>query len=149
MGKKNKNKWIQVGNFLLALENNSLGTVLCVKNVAGNWSVRWREDSYMFAVLTSQIQDEKCHAYVDALLTVFYTATNYPHDLVAIIEKNDTPFINGFCKLIQEQTEYEVSVKKDATKEDDEAALKEVAEMQEIQDELEKLEEENGEDDIH
>ena len=97
----------------------------------------------MFAVLTSQIQDEKCHAYVEALLTLFYAATNYPHDLVAIIEKNDTPFINGFCKLIQEQTDFEVGIKKDATPEEDEAALKEVAEMQEIQDELEKLEEED------
>lgn len=142
--KKSENKWIQVGNYLLALEKNSFGAVLCVKNLAGNWSIRWGEDSYLFAVLTSQIQDEKCHAYVDALLTVFYTATNYPHDLVAIIEKNDTPFINGFCKLIQEQTNFEVSIKKNATQEEDDAALKEVVQMQEIQDELEKLDKEDG-----
>ena len=142
--KKSENKWIQVGNYLLALEKNSLGAVLCVKNLAGNWSIRWGQDSYLFAVLTSQIQDEKCHAYVDALLTVFYTATNYPHDLVAIIEKNDTPFINGFSKLIQEQTDFEVSIKKNATQEEDDAALKEVVQMQEIQDELEKLDKEDG-----
>ena len=142
--KKSENKWIQVGNYLLALEKNSLGAVLCVKNLSGNWSIRWGEDSYLFAVLTSQIQDEKCHAYVDALLTVFYTATNYPHDLVAIIEKNDTPFINGFCKLIQEQTDFEVSIKKNDTQEEDDAALKEVVQMQEIQDELEKLDKEDG-----
>ena len=135
---------MQISNFLLCHESNSIGRVLCVRAVSGQWSIRWSEDTYVYAVLTRLMEDEKCHNYVEALLTLFFAATNYPHDFASVANNNGTPFMNGFTKLMNEQTDYEVSLQEKPTKEEDEAALKEVGEMQEIMDELEKLDDENG-----
>lgn len=142
MSKKKEAKWMQVGNYLLGVEENSLGKALCAKSVSGNWSLRWREDNLMFAVVLNMLGDEKCHSYVESLLTLCYAATNYPHDLVSIIERQETPVMNGFAKLVKEQAEFEASVAKQPTKEQDAEALKEVVEMQEVQDELERMDEE-------
>lgn len=142
MSKKKEAKWMQVGNYLLGVEENSLGKALCAKSVSGNWSLRWREDNLMFAVVLNMLGDEKCHSYVESLLTLCYAATNYPHDLVSIVERQGTPVMNGFAKLVKEQAEFEASVAKQPTEEQDAEALKEVAEMQEVQDELERLDEE-------
>lgn len=142
MSKKKEAKWMQVGNYLLGVEENSLGKALCAKSVSGNWSIRWREDNFMFAVVLNMLGDEKCHSYVESLLTLCYAATNYPHDLVSIIERQETPVMNGFAKLVKEQAEFEASVAKQPTEEQDAEALKEVAEMQEVQDELERLDKE-------
>ena len=115
-----------------------------MRAISGQWSIRWSDDTYIYAVLTRLMEDEKCHAYIDALLTLFFTATNYPHDFASVANGDGTPFINGFTKLMNEQTQYEVSLKEKATEEQDEAALKEVGEMTEIEEELEKLDKENG-----
>lgn len=104
----------------------------------------WEEGTMMYAVLLNFLRDEKTHEYIRALLTLFYAATNYPHDMVALIEKQQTPFINGFTKLLNEQTEFEVSVSKKNTPEEDDAALKEVGEMEDIKEQLEELDKENG-----
>lgn len=143
--KTNNEKWQQIGNYLLAKEKNSLGEVLCVRAVSGQWSIRWSDDTYVYAVLMRLMHDEKCHPYIEALLTLFFAATNYPHDFAALAETKQTPFINGFTKLLNEQTELELSFKRDATAEEDEAALKEVGEMHDIQEELEKLDEHEAE----
>ena len=145
MKKTSNDKWLQIGNYVLAKEKNSLGTALCVRAVSGQWSIRWSEDTYVYAVLTRLMHDEKCIRYVEALLTLFFAATNYPHDFAALAETQQTPFINGFTRLVNEQTELELSFKRPATSEEDEAALSEVAEMHDIQEELEKLEEHEGE----
>lgn len=142
MSKKKEAKWMQVGNYLLGVEENSLGKALCAKSVSGNWSLRWREDNLMFAVVLNMLGDEKCHSYVESLLTLCYAATNYPHDLVSIVERQETPVMNGFAKLVKEQAEFEASVAQQPTEEQDAEALKEVAEMQEVQDELERLDKE-------
>lgn len=141
-----KTKWIQISNFLLGYEKNSLGQVLCVRAVSGQWSIRWGEDTYVYAVLTRLMGDEKCHKYIEALLSLFFAATNYAHDFASVANQNGTPFMNGFTKLMNEQTEYEVSLHDKATEEQNDEALKEVGEMQEIMDELEKLDDENGEE---
>ena len=144
MSKKNENKWTQVGNFLLGVEKSSVGNRFVARTVSGDWRIAWLEGTMMYAVMLSFISDEKCHKYLDALLVLQYAATNYPHDLVAIAETQKTPFMDGFTKLIREQTDYEVSVKGNGTDEENEAALHDIGEMQEIQDELEKLDEEEG-----
>lgn len=142
--KKKKDRWMQIGNFLLGVEKNALGNRFVVRSVSGDWRLMWEEGTMMHAVLLNFLRDEKTYEYLQALLTLFYAATNYPHDLVALVEKHEMPFINGVTKLLKEQTDFEVSIKKAATQEEDDEALKEVAEMQEIQDQLEALTEEDG-----
>ena len=132
-------KWTQIGNFLLCHEKNSFGEVLCVKAVSGQWSIRWSDDTMLYAVLSRLMDDKKCHSYVEALLCLFFAATNYAHDFMALAETQQTPFIDGFSKLMNEQTEREVALKGEASQEEDDAALKEVGELQEIMDELERL----------
>lgn len=141
MGKKNENKWMQIGNYLLGHEKNSLGLVLCVRAISGQWSIRWSEDTMVYAVVTRLMADKNCHKYVEALLTIYFSATMYPHDFVAFAETQKTPFIDGFCKLMNEQTALEVSLSEPGTVEQDEQALKDIGQLQEIQEELEKLDE--------
>lgn len=142
MGKKKENKWLQIGNYLLGIEKTQLGSRVVARSKFGDWRLMWSEGSMMYALMVNYMKDEKTYEYLHALLTLQYAATNYPHDMVALIEKQETPVINGFTKLLQEQTDFEVSVKGKATPEEDEEALKEVGDMEEIK---EKLEAENGE----
>lgn len=137
--KKTKGKWVQVGNFLLGVEKASTGNRIVARSVFGDWRLMWEQGCSMYALMLNFMRDEKTHNYLHALLALQYSATNYPHDMVALVEKGETPFINGFIKLLNEQTDFEVSVKKAASKEVDEEALNEVSELQEVSDELEKL----------
>lgn len=139
MSKKNVNKWIQVSNFLFCIEKNSKGSWLAVKTVSGDWAMRYGEGHMMFGTLGGLLMNEDCHRYVEALMTLVYTAASYPHDMVSIVERQELPLINGFCKLVNEQTAYEVSVKErsgKATDDEDAEALSEVAEMEQIKDEM-------------
>lgn len=143
---QNKQKWLQISNYLIGKEKNSYGEVLCVRAVSGQWSIRWSEDTMVYAVLTRCMADKKCWSYVEALLTLFFAATNYAHDFAALAEGHGTPFMNGFTELINKQSELELSFKKESTPEEEEQALHEVGEMQEIQDELDKLDNGNADE---
>lgn len=143
--KKDENKWLQVGNYLLGVDTNAHGSYVVLKSVAQNWSVRWREDTMMFAtmlnIMKQAAENENVKEYLHSLITVMFIATTYMHDLVALSTKQQMPFCEGVAKLLKEQNDYEESLAKDKkpTKKEDEAALKEVAEMREVEEELEKL----------
>lgn len=148
MSKKNENKWLQVGNFLLGIEKSATGRCLVCKAVANNWQVRWREDTMMFAMMMNLIKEgaesENVREYIHSLITVFFSVTTYPHDLVSLSKRQTMPFMEGVVKLVHEQNEYEQSVSGEATPtpEQEEAALNEVAETEEVKEELEKLDKE-------
>lgn len=137
--KKDEGKWVRVGNYLLGIEKSSKWTRFVAKSVSGDWRVMWGEGSIMFGVMYSMAADVNSHKYLEALLTLQYVATSYPHDLVALGEKQELPLINGFCKLVDEQTAFEVSVADKATDEEDAEALKEVGEIEDIGEELSKI----------
>ncbi len=148
MGKKINNKWLQVGNFLLGIEKSATGRCLVCKAVANNWQIRWREDTMMFAMMMNLIKEgaenENVREYIHSLITVFFSVTTYPHDLVSLSKRQTMPFMEGVVKLVHDQNEYEQSVSGEAapTPEQEEAALKEVAETEEVKEELEKLDKE-------
>lgn len=148
MSKKNENKWLQVGNFLLGIEKSATGRCLVCKAVANNWQVRWREDTMMFAMMMNLIKEgaenENVREYIHSLITVFFSVTTYPHDLVSLSKRQTMPFMEGVVKLVHDQNEYEQSVSGEAapTPEQEEAALKEVAETEEVKEGLEKLDKE-------
>lgn len=144
MARNKKGKWTQIGNYLIGEEKSASGERMVIRSVSGDWRVMWETGTLMYIMIKRFVEDESTHKYIDALATLFYAATNYPHDLVAITEKQSTPFMDGFARLVNEQTDFEVSVKRKPTDEEDEKALSEVVEMQEIQDELEKLEKEDA-----
>lgn len=131
----------QVGNFLLeVLEGADFDFIEC-RSLIGDWSVRWRNDSVMFSLMFSLMQNKDAEEYLRALFTMMYIATSYTHDLVAIIEKRDLPLINGFCALVNEQNDYEASVAKKTTKEEEEEALKNTVITEELENEIINLEE--------
>lgn len=132
---------IRVGNFELSVDGSSPVAELCVRSVSGSWGISWNETTYMYSVMTGMMRDSGCHKYIEALLSLFYNATSYPHDLAAICETQSTPFMDGFVRLIEEQVSFELRLKGDGTDEENEAALRSVVDMQDIQDELERLEE--------
>lgn len=147
MSKKNENKWLQIGNYLLGVDTNAHGSYVVLKSVAQNWSVRWREDTMMFAtmlnIMKQAAENENVKEYLHSLITVMFIATSYMHDLVALSTKQQMPFCEGVAKLLKEQNDYEQSLaEKKPTKKEDEEALKEVVEMREVEEELEKLDEE-------
>ena len=144
MSNKKNDKWMQVGNFQLGIEKSRAFSFVVCRSVAKNWSVRWREDTIMFAMMTNimtRADDENVKEYLHSLITVMFISTGYLHDLVALATKQEMPFCEGVAKLLKEQNDYEESLKEPSSDEEDEKALKEVVGMQEIQDELEKLEE--------
>ena len=148
MSKKTEKKWLQVGNFLLGIEKSATGRCLVCKAVANNWQVRWREDTMMFAMMMNLIREGaengNIREYIHSLISVFFTVTTYPHDLVSLSKRQTMPFMEGVVKLVHEQNEYEQSVSGEAapTQEQEEAALREVAETEEVKEELEKLDKE-------
>ena len=148
MGKKNENKWLQVGNFLLGIEKSATGRCLVCKAVANNWQIRWREDTMMFAIMMNLIKEGvengNVREYIHSLITVFFTVTTYTHDLVSLSKRQTMPFMEGVVKLVHDQNEYEQSVSGEAapTPEQEEAALNDVAETEEVKEELEKLDKE-------
>ena len=141
--KKNDDKWLQVGNFLLGVDKNAHGQYVVLKAVSGQWSVRWRDDSLMFAMMLNLMkraaEDDNVKEYLHSLITVMFITTTYLHDLVALSTKQEMPFCEGIAKLLKEQNDYEQSFEKKPTDEEDKKALEEVGQMTEIQEELEKL----------
>lgn len=141
---KKKSKWTQISNYLVGEEKSASGERMVVRSVSGDWRLMWESGTIMYIMIKRFLEDENTYKYLDALMTLFYTATNYPHDMVAITEKQSTPFMDGFARLVSEQTAFEVSLKPKPTDEEDEKALNEVVEMEDIKNELDRLEGENG-----
>lgn len=148
MAKKQENKWLQIGNFLLGVDKNTHGAYVVLKAVSGQWSVRWKDDCLMFAMMLNLMNkatdDNNVKEYLHSLITVMFVTTSYTHDLIALATKNEMPVCEGIVKLIAEQNDYEESLKEQPTEEDDKKALEEVGEMTEVEQELEKLDNENG-----
>lgn len=127
----------QIGNYLLGYEDD--GALLRVRSVSGSWQLSWGYDSYMYSVLSCFLRDAKTYDYIEALLTMFFACTNYPHDMVSIATRQSTPFMNGFTQLVNEETAYEVSVEQKATEKEDEEALADVVRLREAEEELDEL----------
>lgn len=144
MGKKVKKEWLHVGNFLLGVEKHSLGSRVVCKSQAGNWQISWRDDTMMFQLMINLMKNENSHEYLHALVAIMFTVSTYPHDLVSVSERGTMPVLEGIAGLIAEQTKYELSLKQEASQEENDKALAEVGEMTEIQEELEKLDEADG-----
>lgn len=144
---KRQDKWLQVGNFLLGVDSNAHGRYLVCKSVARNWSVRWGSDTTMFAMMlslmTQAVDNDSIKEYLHSLVSVMFLTSSYTHDLVALATKKEMPFMEGVANLLKEQTDYEASLKEKPTQAQEDEALKEVCEMQEISNELEKLNEES------
>lgn len=136
-------KWLRLGNFLLGREKNSTGNFLVCKSLAQNWSVRWREDTLMYGTLISLMQNE-AHDYLHSLITVMFVCSTYPHDMLALINTQKMPFMEGIAKLVKEQNEYEASLAKKPTEEEEKEALETEGRLQEmgekLQEELDKEE---------
>ena len=139
---------MQIGNFLLGVDKNAHGSYVVLKSVAQNWSIRWRDDTTMFAMMLQTMkraaEDNNVKEYLHSLITVMFVSTTYLHDLIALGTKSQMPFCEGVAKLIKEQNDYEESLKEAPTAEEEKKALEEVGEMAAIEEELEKLDAENG-----
>lgn len=144
MSKKAKKEWLHVGNFLLGVEKHSLGSRVVCKSQVGNWQISWRDDTMMFQLMINLMKQPNSHEYLHSLIAIMFTVTTYPHDLVSVSERGTMPVMEGIVGLIAEQAKYELSLKPEATQEENDKALEEVGEMTEIQEELEKLDEADG-----
>lgn len=150
MGKKNEEKWIQVGNYQVGIEKSSTGSMLVCRSLSCNWSVRWRDDTMMFGLMLSIARNEGAREYLHSLITTMFAVTTYPHDLVALSEKNEMPFMSGVIELIHRQSEYEASLRPQPTEEENEKSVEEMRRMAEIESRLADInEEEDGEGNVH
>lgn len=144
MSKKAKKEWLHVGNFLLGVEKHSMGSRVMCKSQVGNWQISWRDDTMMFQLMISLMKNPNSHEYLHALVAIMFTVTTYPHDLVSVSKRGTMPVLEGVAALIAEQAKYELSVAEQPTAEEDAKALAEVGELTEVEEELEKLDKENG-----
>lgn len=140
-----RNEEIHIGYYVFSFETDENGSSLTVRDVAGIWSIKWTDKHIMYAILGRMIADEKCTDYIESLIKVMMMAISYPHDEVAIVEKQDAPFLKGFARLWEEQMAFEVSVAKKPTKKEEKEALEETVHLQELKDEIEALDE----DEVH
>lgn len=149
--KKNEQKWISVGNYEVGIEKSAKGTMLVCRSIACNWSVRWRDDTMMFGLMLSLARNENAREYLHSLITAMFATTTYPHDLVAVTEKNDMPFMTGLIELIHKQNEYEASLKPQPTEEEEKESLEEMRRMVEMESEMAEMmkEEENDGEEVH
>ena len=141
--KKDEKKWLQVGNFLLGVDSNAHGSYVVLKSVAQNWSVRWREDTLMFGmmmnVMRQSAENDGACEYLHSLAAIMFATTTYLHDLVAASTLKTMPFCEGVAKLLKEQQEFEESIAgkpQEASGAEEEAALREVGEMEAIKEAL-------------
>ena len=139
---ENKNKdggWRSIGNYLLGLEEVCGEKCFVAKNVAGDWRVCWRDDTLMYAVMLHSYEDDGAKDYLHCLLTLMYCATIYPHDLARMASTQEMPLMEGFAKLIQEQNDYEVSLKGAVSDAEDEKALEDTVEYENLREDLTKI----------
>lgn len=146
MSKKSEDKWIHVGSYELGIEKNSIGSVLVCRSIAKNWSVRWRDDTMMFGMMLSIARNENAREYLHSLLTVMFVVTTYPHDLVALTEKNEMPFMQGVADLLHNQNEYESSMRPQPTEEENQQAIEEMRRIAEVESELAEIVKEENEE---
>lgn len=137
-------EWLAVGNFLLRGEDGDDGRQFVVKSVSGGWRISWRDDTLMYGVLLSLVDNEGSREYLHCLCTLMFVATTYPHDLVALTTKGALPFMEGIAKLVREQSDYEVSLKKPVSEEEDAEALNETVEMESLKEDLKRIYGEDG-----
>lgn len=144
--KKEEAKWFQLEGFLLGIEKNSKGHYLVCKNVAQTWSIRWRDDTMMFGLMQSIMENENAVEYLHSLLTVMYISSSYAHDLLAASEEGKMPFMEGFAKLVEDQNNLELKYKPHATEEEDAKELSRLRDLSEMEGELRNI---NEETDVH
>ena len=139
---------VVVGNYVLsATEEDGVRSVIA-SSADGGWQVQWYETNAMYAAMCVLMEgteeNEGAKDYLHALLAMMHYSTCYPHDLVAMATKQEMPVISGFFELIKAQSDYELSQLKEASKDEDEEALREVGETQAIAEELERLDEDEA-----
>ena len=146
--KKEENKWLQIGNFLMGVEKKASCRYVVLKSVSDGWRVYWSEETLMFAMMLNLMskatEDNNVKEYLHSIISMFFISTTYTHDLIALATKQQMPFCEGVAKLLKEQTDYEASLEKKPTKKEEKKALEEVGEMAAIEEELEKMDAENG-----
>lgn len=149
--KKNKEeRWLHIGHFELGIEKSSKGNMLVCRSEAKNWSVRWRDDTLMFGMMLSLMENEAAHEYIHSLITMMFVATTYTHDLVSLCEKQEMPFMQGMSELLEKQNEFEASLKPQPTEEEEQKSIGEMRRIAEVADEMmaSLKEKENGTDQV-
>lgn len=134
MSKKKEDKWYRAGNFLLGEEKNQSGRYLVCRSVDGGWQVRFREDMYMYAMLLGLVRDNEAQKIVN-LMTFWYWNTAMVHS---------AEYYTETMKRLGEEMEKIQAA--EVSKEDDDKVLQDTVEMETLKEQIEKLDEEEGND---
>ena len=126
MEKKEKNVIARVGNFVIVKESgNGMGWV-SVKATSGFWTVRYREDNAMYGVLLMLVETEEYRNYLEAFVKSVYVLASCTPDLDFLGD-----FYNAYVSMQERR-------KKEASEDEDKAALEEVRALYEMKEEAEK-----------
>ena len=127
MEKKEKNVLARVGNFVIVKESGNGMDWVSVKATSGFWTVRYREDSLMYGSLLMMAKDEVLRPYLENWVTSLYVMAQSVPDL---------EFYGDFLKAYHSMQGR--MMPKDATEEEDKAALEEVRSIYEMEEGLSK-----------
>lgn len=130
-----------IGNYVFTVERCDDGRWLVLKSVSGCWQVRWRDDVEMFGALMSLLGVGTAAAdkYLDCLVTMMYISTEYTHDLASLANGNGMPFMEGFTRLFNEQAEYDRSLVPSVGEKEDERALNETVEWENLREDITRI----------
>ena len=141
MGKKKIGKVLlmQTGNFIFEGKRDFIEC----RSVVGDWCVRWRKDSFMYASMRNLLCSEggAVKDYLHCLATTIYVSSSYVHDLVSLSKRGSMPFMEGVSQLFIQEGNYEASVSKIPVDRTEAEILDEELERQEVIDGLIKAKE--------
>lgn len=122
---------VRVGNFILTQEERSKGYVIVCSALSGQWRVIWGDRCMMYGVVLDMMRGGNADT-LHGLLFILFAASSHVHSTDFYVK------MNGL--IVEELNRIEEAREADADA--DEKALKQVGEIAEIENELERLEEE-------
>lgn len=73
--KSKKKKGIQVGNYIVTLENGEMAAIK-ITAVSGNWNIRYREDNPLYLWLKNNLKTEEGKNILHIVFATFFAACN-------------------------------------------------------------------------
>lgn len=130
MSKKAKMR-VRVGNFILTQEERAKGYVIVCSALSGQWRVVWGDRCMMYGIVLDMMREGNAET-LHGLLFILFAASSHIHSTDFYVK------LNGL--IVEELSRLEEAREADADA--DEKALKQVGDIVEMENELERLEEE-------
>ncbi len=117
-----KNIIARVGNFEITKDGGSEHDYLRIKSVSGHWGVTYRDDNEMYGKIMAMVRNEEYHETLQMTVLYIYYASS------TLI---DSEFAKDYFTALEAMRDRMAEIKPNPTEEENNAAIDEVAIMEE------------------